>query len=140
MVTCEAPIVEGGTVKRYFVNTYMSGKLGMPPTGEDAVRPRLCASPQPGLDCDSLMELCGDGILVNDFNGGNCNMATGDFSYGISGQLFRNGKAVQPVSEMLITGNFLSLWKNLIAAGEDYRSCATKLIPSLAFSGVDFSG
>ncbi|MBQ4027390.1 MAG: TldD/PmbA family protein, partial [Bacteroidales bacterium] len=92
------------------------------------------------LDQEGLMRLCGNGILVTDFNGGNCNPATGDFSYGISGQLFENGKPLRPVSEMLVTGNFLTLWKNLIGAGSDYRRCATKLIGSLAFKDVDFSG
>ena len=140
VATYEGPIIENGVVKRYFVNTYMSGKMNLPLTGEDAVRPRLLASPHDGMDADGLMELCGSGILVTDFNGGNCNPATGDFSYGISGQLFKNGKAVRPVSEMLITGNFLTLWKNLIGAGTDFRRCAAKLIPSLAFKEVDFSG
>ena len=135
-----APIIEDGVVRRYFVNTYMSGKLGVAPTIEEAIRPRLCGWPSPGLDRDALMRICGNGILVTDFNGGNCNMTTGDFSYGISGQLFENGKAVRPVHEMLITGNFLELWKHLLAAGEDFRPCATRLIPSLAFSEVDFSG
>ncbi len=138
--TSAAPIIENGVIKRYFVNTYMSGKLGMDPTGEDAVRPLLKAFPKAGTDESGLMDLCGDGILVTDFNGGNCNMATGDFSYGIAGQLFRDGKTVRPVSEMLITGNFLTLWKNLIASGDDFRSCSPKLIGSLAFSEVDFSG
>ena len=35
-----------------------------------------------------ILDLCGSGILVTDFNGGNCNSATGDFSYGVSGFLF----------------------------------------------------
>ena len=140
VATENAPVISGGTVERYFINTYMSGKLGMEPTVEDAVRPRLLPWPSPGLDRSALMEMCGSGILVTDFNGGNCNMATGDFSYGISGQLFKNGKPVRPVNEMLVTGNFLQLWKNFLAAGEDYRLCSTKLIPSLAFRKVDFSG
>lgn len=140
VATVNAPIIKNGAVQRYFVNTYMSAKMEIPATVEDAVRPRLCGWPREGLDRDALMALCGDGMLVTDFNGGNCNMTTGDFSYGISGQLFRNGKPVRPVHEMLITGNFLELWKHLLAAGSDFRPCATKLIPSLAFSEVDFSG
>ena len=140
VATEPAPVIESGIVRRYFVNTYMSGKLGIPPTVEDAIRPRVCGWPSAGLDEAALMKMCGSGILVTDFNGGNCNMTTGDFSYGIAGQLFENGKPVRPVSEMLVTGNFLTLWKNLLAAGEDWRPCATKLIGSLAFSEVDFSG
>lgn len=140
VATESAPIIENGVVRRYFVNTYMAGKMGIKPTLEEAVRPRLCGWPADGLDRNSLMEMCGNGILVTDFNGGNCNMTTGDFSYGISGQVFENGKPVRPVHEMLITGNFLTLWKNLIAAGSDFRPCATRLVPSLAFKEVDFSG
>ena len=140
VATIEAPIIKNGVVERYFVNTYMSEKMGIPATSEDATRPRLCGWPEEGLDRDALMNMCGSGILVTDFNGGNCNMTTGDFSYGISGQLFENGKPVRPVHEMLITGNFLTLWQRLLAAGSDFRPCATKLIPSLAFSDVDFSG
>lgn len=140
VATVEAPIIKDGVVERYFINTYMSGKMGIPATVEDATRPRLNAWPEQGLDRNSLMKMCGSGILVTDFNGGNCNMTTGDFSYGISGQVFENGVPVRPVHEMLITGNFLTLWQNLIASGSDFRPCATKLIPSLAFSNVDFSG
>jgi len=135
-----APVIEAGVVKRYSVNTYMSGKMGIEPTVEDVMRARVAPWPYPGLDRGKLMSICGDGILVTDFNGGNCNMTTGDFSYGISGQLFKGGVPVRPVNEMLVTGNFLTLWNNLIAAGDDYRLCSSKLIPSLAFSGVDFSG
>ena len=140
VATGTAPIIENGVVRRYFVNTYMSAKMGIKPTLEEAVRPRLCGWPSEGLDRNALMVMCGSGILVTDFNGGNCNMTTGDFSYGISGQIFENGKPVRPVHEMLITGNFLDLWQHLIAAGSDFRPCATRLIPSLAFSDVDFSG
>lgn len=86
------------------------------------------------------MDICGDGILITDFCGGNCNSATGDFSYAIQGYRFKNGCIVHPVREMLITGNMLGLWSRLIAAGADARRCREKLTPTLAFDAVDFSG
>lgn len=140
VATVQTPIIQEGIVRRYFVNTYMSAKMDIPATNEDAVRPRVCGWPSVGLDREAIMKMCGSGILVTDFNGGNCNPATGDFSYGISGQYFENGKPVRPVHEMLVTGNFLNLWQHLLAAGTDYRTCATKLVGTLAFSDVDFSG
>jgi PmbA protein len=76
---------------------------------------------------------------VTGFNGGNSNPATGNFSYGIEGFLFRDGHPVHPVRELLITGNFLDLWKNLIATADDARPCLSKLIPTLAFRQVDVS-
>lgn len=138
--TKEGPIIDKGVVSTYFVNTYMAGKTGMKPTVEEATRPCVLPWPEKGLDRDAIIRKCGEGILVTDFNGGNCNSATGDFSYGIEGFYFRNGKIVKPVSEMVMTGNFLKLWSGLLAAGDDARPCMSKLIPTLAFADVDFSG
>ena len=94
----------------------MSGNLGMPATSDGANRPVVqpFVSKELGaggnIDLTLLQEadvlaLCGSGILVTDFNGGNCNSATGDFSYGVEGFLFENGKIKSHVSGMLITGN-----------------------------------
>ena len=140
VATVDAPIVEAGVVKEYFINSYMAGKLRMAPTVEDATRPKVLPWPCPGLDRDAILRRCGSGILVTDFNGGNSNPVTGDFSYGIEGYRFEDGKIVAPVSGMLMTGNFLTLWSHLLAAGDDARPCQTKLIPTLAFAEVDFSG
>ena len=143
MATANHCIIDKGTVKEFFVNTYMAGKTGMAPTCEDAIRPRLLPwAPEGKLlkDRQAIMDYCGEGILVTDFVGGNCNTATGDFSYAIQGYRFKAGKVVCPVREMLVTGNIVSLWQGFIAAGDDARVCRAKLIPSLAFANVDFSG
>jgi PmbA protein len=149
VATAEKPIIENGVVKEYFLNTYISRKMGMAPTVEDAVRPVLqtCFAPDLNVQAtegarygkDELMKLTGNGILVTGFNGGNSNSATGDFSFGVEGFLFKDGAIVHPVREMLITGNLLRLWNNLLAAGNDARFCKSKLIPTLAFGNVDFS-
>lgn len=140
VATTEHPIIDKGVVKEYFVNTYMSRKTGMAPTIEDATRPRIMPWPQPGLDRDSIMRRCRNGILVTGFNGGNSNSATGDYSFGIEGFAFKDGKIVHPVREMLMTGNLIELWNSLLAVGDDARPCMSKLIPTLAFENVDFSG
>ena len=140
VATVSTPIVENGVVKEYFVNTYMSRKMGTAPTVEDPTRPQLLPWPVKGMTRADVLEMCGNGILVTDFNGGNSNPATGDFSYGIEGFLFENGAVVRPVSGMLVTGNFLTLWNSLLAVADDARPCMSKLIPTLAFSNVDFSG
>ena len=139
VATSTVPIIQDGVVKQYFINTYMAGKMGMAPTLESAMRPRVVGWPRAGLGRQDILDICGSGILVTGFNGGNSNSSTGDFSYGIEGFAFKDGKITHPVREMLITGNFLTLWNNLIAAGEDARACMSKLIPTLAFSNVDFS-
>jgi PmbA protein len=112
--------------------------MGMAPTVEDATRVKVL--PVGGCKTlDELLAAVGDGILVTGFNGGNSNPVTGNFSYGIEGFLVHGGKRVHPVRELLITGNFLQLWNNLVATADDARPCLSKLIPSLAFTNVDIS-
>ena len=138
VATREMPIIENGIVKTYFLNTYISRKMGMSPTIEDATRVKVL--PFGGcLTQEEVLQKVKDGILVTGFNGGNSNPATGNFSYGIEGFLVRDGKRVHPVREMLITGDFLSLWGRLAAAAADARPCLSKLVPTLAFTDVDFS-
>lgn len=86
-----------------------------------------------------ILDLCGSGILVTDFNGGNCNSATGDFSYGVSGFLFENGKITSPIDSMLITGNMTDLWSSLLAAGSDPVPGMSRQVPTLAFKDVTFN-
>ena len=138
VATREMPIIDKGVVKTYFLNTYIASKMGMAPTVEDATRVKVL--PVGGYKTlEELLEATGDCILVTGFNGGNSNPVTGNFSYGIEGFLVRGGKKVHPVRELLITGNFLQLWNNLVATADDARPCLSKLIPSLAFTNVDIS-
>ena len=138
VATREMPIIDKGVVKTYFLNTYIAAKMEMAPTVEDATRVKVL--PVGGCKTlDELLEATGDCILVTGFNGGNSNPVTGNFSYGIEGFLVRGGKKVHPVRELLITGNFLQLWNNLVATADDARPCLSKLIPSLAFTNVDIS-
>ena len=138
VATREMPVIEKGVVKTYFLNTYISAKMGLEPTVEDITRAKVL--PTGGCKTqEDVLQKVQDGILVTGFNGGNSNPATGNFSYGIEGFLIRGGKIAHPVREMLITGNLLTLWGNLLVAAEDARPCQSKLIPTLAFKDVDFS-
>ena len=160
-------IILDGVVKENFTSIYMSRKLGIPPTSSCPNRPVLLPfvseellgaergtelgaenGAERGLKADSfvneiaqrdILELCGSGILVTDFNGGNCNSATGDFSYGVSGFLFENGKITSPIDSMLITGNMTELWSSLLAAGTDPVPGMSRQVPTLAFRDVTFN-
>lgn len=145
-------IITDGVVMEYFISTYMSGKLDMPATSECAnrpvVKPFISSELVEGKDNAfasgsigeaEIMGLCGSGILVTDFNGGNCNAATGDFSYGVEGLLFENGKVTAPICNMLITGNIVELWNNLIAAGNEPLDGMSRQVPTVAFKDVNFS-
>ncbi|WP_291528724.1 TldD/PmbA family protein [Bacteroides sp. UBA939] len=130
-------IIENGVLKTYFFDTYSAKKMGVEPTLSGPSR--LVLTPG-NKDLNGLVADVQNGILVTGLNGGNSNSNTGDFSYGVEGFLIENGKLTQPVNEMNITGNFLTLWNSLVAIGNDPRPERSWLIPSLVFEGVDFSG
>ena len=125
--------------------------MSMPATSETANRPvvlpyidkKLLATNRDidlkDLGEETILDLCGSGILVTDFNGGNCNAATGDFSYGVEGFIFKDGKIQAPVSGMLITGNMIELWSNLLLSGSDPMDGFSRQVPTVAFSNVEFS-
>ena len=154
VATREMEIIGGGVVKSYFINTYIAGKTGMQPTVEGVSRPVIrpfimngthdsgpkdCLSKEIEINLPRILRLCGSGIYVTGFNGGNCNPVTGDFSYGIEGFAFRDGKITHPIREMIVTGNMTELWNGIVAAGTDARECTRWQIPTLAFEGADFS-
>lgn len=137
IATERRPIFERGVLKTYFINTYNAKKMGVAPTVNS---PSILVLQTGMKDLNGLIAEVPNGILVTGFNGGNCNSSTGDFSYGIEGFLIENGKLTQPVSEMNVTGNMLTLWSSLVETGNDPRLSSSWRIPSLVFDGVDFSG
>lgn len=137
VATERRPIFENGILKTYFIDTYYAKKMDTEPTISN---PSILTMQSGNKNTDELVAGLNKGILITGFNGGNSNSTTGDFSYGIEGFLIEKGKLTQPISEMNITGNMLSLWSNLQEVGNDPRLSSSWRIPSLVFAGVDFSG
>lgn len=144
VATIELPLVEHGVLKNFFVTTFIANKTGMAPTIDDASRP--CVLSSRNEDCDALVASCLKGlgagekgiIRITGFNGGNCNSATGDFSFGIEG-FFVGPEGSFPVRECVMTGNMINLWNHLLAVGNDPRPCRSRQVPSLVFEKVDIS-
>ena len=137
IATRRQPIFDKGILQLYFIDTYRANKMQTTPTISS---PSILTMEMGNKNAEGLIADIDKGILVTGFNGGNCNSTTGDFSYGIEGFLIQNGKLAQPISEMNVTGNMLTLWSNLAVIGNDPRLSSPWRIPSLVFEGVDFSG
>jgi PmbA protein len=129
----EMKVVEKGVLCDYYISHYMSKKMGVEMTrGITTVldfEHGVC-------DTAGLIAKMGTGVLVTGFNGGNCNGTTGDFSYGIEGYWVENGVIVRPISEMLMTGNMLELWMNLVDTSNDPMGYSAWNVPSLLFTDV----
>ncbi len=144
IATKPSEIISNGVINNYFINSYYSRKLGIPTTVEGPSVPLLKPSGSvtinPNIELKDILRVCGNGIFVTGFNGGNTNSSTGDFSFGVQGFYFENGTIIHPVKEMNITGNLIELWNNLIITGTDAKKSSRWLIPTIAFSSVSFSG
>lgn len=137
LATKKRLVFDKGVLKNYYIDTYYGKKLEMEPTSGSTTN---LVFETGSKELDGLVASVKKGILVTGFNGGNSNGSTGDFSYGIDGFLIENGKIVQPVSEMNITGNMLTLWSNIGEIGKDVNENSSWRTPSIVFEGVDFSG
>jgi len=126
-----------GVLETYFIDTYNAFKMGVAPTISG---PSHMVFELGQRSMEEIISTLEKGILITGFNGGNSNSTSGDFSFGIEGFLIENGKLTKPVSGMNITGNMLSLWKDLEEVGNDPRLNNAYQIPSLLFKNVDFSG
>jgi PmbA protein len=130
-------IVEAGVLKDFYIDWYYSRKLGLEPTSGSTGNMIIPAGARP---VDEIIKDLGRGILVTDFLGGNSNSTTGDFSVGIFGQYFEDGKIVHPVSEMNIADNHLKFWYKLAECANDPWLYSDWRTPSLVFNDVVVSG
>jgi PmbA protein len=131
------PILQGGALQCFWLDTYYARKLGMAPT---------CGGPSnrlvtPGKrDFDAIIADLDDAVLVTSWLGGNADGTTGDFSLGMRGHLVKDGKIGAAVGEMNVTGNLLELFSALDEVGSDPWLYSSLQVPTLVFDGVDFSG
>ncbi|HSV88814.1 MAG TPA: TldD/PmbA family protein [Bacteroidales bacterium] len=130
-------LVKNGVLNSYLVDYYFGRKLGITPNGGSTSNILM------ELGSRNLQEIIAaqeKAILITSFSGGNASVTTGDFSFGFSGQYIENGKIVQPVNEMNISGNLLNLWQQLVETGNDPFLFSPSRIPTLVFNDVIFSG
>lgn len=126
-----------GILDTFFIDAIYANKLKMSPTTQ-GTHHLIMQSGNKSLQ--QLIAESDNTIMVTDFNGGNCDPTTGNFSYGIEGFLIQNGVIVQPVSGMNITGNILDVWQRVSDLGNDVDPWETELLPSIVFEDVSFGG
>lgn len=126
-----------GVLDTYFLDTVFARKLGMEPTTQGTHHLIMqCGN----KNLQEIVAESDNAILVTDFNGGNCDPSTGNFSYGIEGLLIRKGVFVHPISGMNITGNIIDVWQRVTTIGNDCDPWETELLPSIVFEDVNFGG
>jgi PmbA protein len=122
-------------------------QLGLSPTGHAS---RGAAGP-PGAGTTNLhleggsvsrADLIADikrGVLVTELIGMGVNGLTGDYSRGASGFLIENGEITQPVAEITIAGNLITMFAAMIAADDlSFRHASNA--PTLRIDGMMVAG
>ncbi len=130
-------LVKNGVLQDYLIDSYYGRKLGWEPTGGSTTNLVFEYGDQ---SLEEIIKSISHGILVTSFMGGNTNGTTGDYSWGVAGQLIENGQIVKPVSEMNISGNLIELWSSLVAMGNDPYMYSSVRRPSMMFKDIKFSG
>jgi PmbA protein len=137
MATKRRVMIDKGVLKSYYVDNYYGRKLGMEPTIASATNTVFeYGSRSP----EEMIKDIKKGFLITDFIGGNSNSTTGDFSFGIVGKYIEDGKIIQPVNEMNISGNLTDFWNQLAEVGNDPYIYSSMRRPSFYFKNVQFSG
>lgn len=141
-------LVTDGVLQTWLLNSSSAKQLGLRSTGHASMNPGgapTIASSNvtllPGKhDLTGLQAEAGTGLLVIETLSPSFNPNTGDYSVGVSGLWFENGKIVRPVNEITVAGNMLDMYKKLIP-GNDYHgrsslACPSLLVPAMTIAGA----
>ena len=137
LVTRRRPILENGVLRTYLIDLYYARKLGVEPTGGDLHDLEWACG---AGDLTTLAREVGDGVLLDQFIGGNHDATTGELSVGCSGHRIRAGEVSEPVAELNLTANLGDLWKRLTALGGDPDPDSSLHSPSCVLENIQLCG
>ncbi|MDD4291787.1 MAG: TldD/PmbA family protein [Clostridia bacterium] len=92
---------------------------------------------------DDMIKSMGEGVLITSVSGlhAGVNPTTGDFSLQSSGFMIRNGEKAEPLTLIVLSGNFNDVMKDVVCVGNDlkvdYKGVCT---PSIEFGAIKVSG
>lgn len=147
-------IIEEGVLTGFFHNARSAKKDNTTSTG-NAVRGGFSVLPsigptnmylEPTTDeyrrsFNRLVKVIGKGLYVTETMGMHtANPVTGDFSVGASGIWIENGELAYPAKEAMISGNILTLLRNIVMVGDDIRFYGNIGAPSLLIDEIDITG
>jgi PmbA protein len=126
------PLIEGGRLLTFLFDVRTARKAGRATTG-NAGRGSYRSPPAVGTSnlivaageegFEALVARAGDGLLVTDVAGlhSGVNPVSGTFSVGASGRLIRDGELAEPVRELTIASDLVSMLKSVRAVGSEAR-------------------
>jgi PmbA protein len=135
--TRKRTLINEGILDEFLVDWYYSRKLGWEPTSGSLSNIIIPPGTRSLPEIISDLNRC---IVITDYIGGNSNSTTGDFSVGIIGKLYENGKFVRNVAEMNIADNHMNFWNRLVEVANDPWIYSQARFPSLVIDDVIVAG
>jgi len=143
-------LVEKGVLKGVLADAFWGRKLGAETTAS-CRRPGPKAVPTVGISnlliapgdktTAGMLRQAGSGILLTEFLGiHTADPISGDFSVGAAGIRFERGEEKEPVRGFAVSGNVLSLLRQVTEVGSDFRWFGNVGSPSLAVSEIAVGG
>jgi len=139
VATQERDIVKDGVVQGYFLASYSARKLGLQTTGNAGGNHNLIMN-DTGEDFAALLKKMGRGLLVTELMGQGVNAVTGDYSRGAAGFWVEDGEIVYPVQEITIAGNLKTMFRNIVAIGNDVSHRSSRQCGSILVEGMTLAG
>lgn len=130
-------IIKDGVLNSFMLSNYGSRKTGFP----RALNSSYNLYVKPGeTSLSELIKGIDRGIVLNRFSGGQPG-TNGDYS-GVAKNSFmiENGRITDAISETMINGNLLDLFKNVIGISAETICDGVTVLPWILFDGVTISG
>jgi len=142
------PLIEEGVFKGFYHSLKSAAATGAEPTG-NGFRASFSSPPEAahsnlfikkGKTPISEM-LDGEVLIVYDFMGlHTADSVTGEFSLGVSGALYRDGRRAHGVRGVTVAGNFLELLASAEAVGDDLYFYGSVGAPSVLVKNITVGG
>ena len=148
--TARTALIAGGNLETFIHNSATAAHFGVQTTGNGARSPRSTLEVQlhqleiGAGDADDDAVTMGEYLELTDLTGthSGANAVAGDFSFGASGFLCRDGERIQPVRNITVAGNFYEMLNKIDLIGKTRRWDMNRhaFMPPIRFSDVAISG
>ncbi|MFO1425064.1 MAG: metalloprotease PmbA [Candidatus Competibacteraceae bacterium] len=139
VATADRDVVSDGVLQGYVLDSYSARRLGMKTTGNAGGAHNLIVEPGP-LGHAELLRQLDTGLWVTELLGHGVNGVTGDYSRGAAGFWVEHGEIQFPVHEITIAGNLSTMFKSIVAVGNDVDArggirCGSLLLERMTVAG-----
>ncbi len=147
VVTKPLVLVEDGILRSWVLDGRSGRQLGLPSTGHASRGTSSPPSPSttnlylsPGLmSAAELMSDITEGLYIIEMMGSAVSGITGDYSRGATGYMIRNGALAEPVAEITVAGNLLTMLSALTPASDLVFRRGTDA-PTIRIDGMTVAG